>query len=91
VAFVEIDIEYVLPTWTTLTEGHLRGRRVIVLEQAPGTGAMLILPERGSWEPVHRLHLAAGRMWPEIQADERGQVWRGPGRVIAVPPGKWPV
>jgi hypothetical protein len=86
VAFVEINLEHVLPTWTTLSDG----RRAIVIEESPGSGALLILPDRQAWEAVHRLAVAAERMYPEIRAAERGQAHHGGGRVIVAPPGAWP-
>jgi hypothetical protein len=87
VAFVEISLENVLPTWTTLSDG----RRAIVIEESPGSGALLILPAKEAWEAVHLLHVATGRMYPEIRAAQRGEVHAPPpGVVIVAPPGAWP-
>jgi hypothetical protein len=86
VAFVEIDISLTLPTWKVLSDGRI----AVVLEERPGSGGLLILPQREAWEAVHRLHVATGRMYPEIRAHERGQVHYTPGLVIAVPDGEWP-
>lgn len=81
-ATIEVNLEHTLPTWTTLPDGR---RAIVIQEFGTDNRLLLILPDRGAWEPVHRLHLAAGRMWPEIQADERNQEYRGGGRVIVGP------
>lgn len=86
-AYIRIDLENAIPTWTTLPDG----RHAIVIDESPGSGVLLILPERDAYLGAFRLHLACERMYPEIRAAERNETHHAPAVVIVAPAGEWPV